>query len=81
MNLSPYLHTRLKSQRTFEGLSLQELSAKTGISKQDLSRIENGQDPNEVQLVELIKIWPELNRVAERVMLDWNKSTWCFNAD
>lgn len=45
MTINPNIHTRLKYQRTSKGLSLEELGKITGISKQDLNRIEEGKTP------------------------------------
>ena len=62
MTINSNIHTRLKYQRTSKGLSLEELGKITGISKQDLNRIEEGKNPTLQQLAELLKIWPELNK-------------------
>ena len=39
-----------------------ELGKITGISKQDLNRIEEGKIPTLEQLNEILKVWPELNK-------------------
>lgn len=66
MIINPNIHTRLKWHRTSKGLSLGELGKITGISKQDLNRIEEGKTPTLEQLAELLKIWPELNKNYEK---------------
>lgn len=62
MTINSNIHTRLKYQRTAKGLSLEELGKITGISKQDLNRIEEGKIPTLEQLNEILKVWPELNK-------------------
>ena len=62
MTINVNIHTRLKYQRTSKGLSLEELGKITGISKQDLNRIEEGKIPTLEQLNEILKVWPELNK-------------------
>lgn len=62
MTINPNIHARLKWHRTSKGLSLGELGKITGISKQDLNRIEEGKIPTLEQLNEILKVWPELNK-------------------
>ena len=66
MTINPNIHTRLKWHRTSKGLSLEELGKITGISKQDLNRIEEGKTPTLEQLNEILKVWPELNKEYEK---------------
>ena len=62
MTPNPNINTRLKFQRTNMGYSLEKLGKMTGISKQDLDRIEDGKNPTEQQLKAILKVWPELNK-------------------
>jgi transcriptional regulator with XRE-family HTH domain len=62
MTPNPNINTRLKFQRTNMGYSLETLGKMTGISKQDLDRIEDGKNPTEQQLKAILKVWPELNK-------------------
>jgi len=52
--MNPNFPTRLKWHRTKNGYSLAELGALTGISKQDLNRMEEGfRNPTKTQLRDL----------------------------